>query len=258
MEPNKSQKIISLPGGIISTISSGLMLFGMIVLGIVLLAIDEGVAKGEYYIVDHALYIRSIIGEVLYMAGGVIGLIGGIKALKSNATAGGVMSFIAAVCALAVGILAVAPLGYVCAVMFVIGGILCFVVKKPMAPKPAQSPYGNGYQQPPYGNGYQQPPYGNGYQQPPYGNGYQQPPYGNGYQQPPASNGMRYDPQTGAPVYPNNMKYDPLTGKPVYPGNVKYDPQTGAPYYAPEQSGSDSHADEAAPEEPAGEEKKDD
>ena len=248
MEPNKSQKIISLPGGIISTISSGLMLFGMIILGIVLLAIDEGVAKGEYYIVDHALYIRSIIGEVLYIAGGVIGLIGGIKALKSNATAGGVMSFIAAVCALAVGILAVAPLGYVCAVMFVIGGILCFVVKKPMVPKPAQSPYGNGYQ----------PPYGNGYQQPPYGNGYQQPPYGNGYQQPPASNGMRYDPQTGAPVYPNNMKYDPLTGKPVYPGNVKYDPQTGAPYYAPEQSGSDSHADEAAPEEPAGEEKKDD
>ena len=248
MEPNKSQKIISLPGGIISTISSGLMLFGMIILGIVLLAIDEGVAKGEYYIVDHALYIRSIIGEVLYIAGGVIGLIGGIKALKSNATAGGVMSFIAAVCALAVGILAVAPLGYVCAVMFVIGGILCFVVKKPMAPKPAQSPYGNGYQ----------PPYGNGYQSPPYGNGYQQPPYGNGYQQPPASNGMRYDPQTGAPVYPNNMKYDPLTGKPVYPGNVKYDPQTGAPYYAPEQSGSDSHADEAAPEEPAGEEKKDD
>ena len=237
MEPNKSQKIISLPGGIISTISSGLMLFGMIILGIVLLAIDEGVAEGEYYIVDHALYIRSIIGEVLYIAGGVIGLIGGIKALKSNATAGGVMSFIAAVCALAVG-------------------ILCFVVKKPMAPKPAQSPYGNGYQ-PPYGNGYQSP-YGNGYQQPPYGNGYQQPPYGNGYQQPPASNGMRYDPQTGAPVYPNNMKYDPLTGKPVYPGNVKYDPQTGAPYYAPEQSGSDSHADEAAPEEPAGEEKKDD
>lgn len=256
MEPNKSQKIISLPGGIISTISSGLMLFGMIILGIVLLAIDEGVAKGEYYIVDHALYIRSIIGEVLYMAGGVIGLIGGIKALKSNATAGGVMSFIAAVCALAVGILAVAPLGYVCAVMFVIGGILCFVVKKPMAPKPAQSPYGNGYQSP-YGNGYQQPPYGNGYQ-PPYGNGYQQPPYGNGYQQPPASNGMRYDPQTGAPVYPNNMKYDPLTGKPVYPGNVKYDPQTGAPYYAPEQNGPDSHTDEAAPEEPAGEEKKDD
>ena len=143
MEPNKSQKIISLPGGIISTISSGLMLFGMIILGIVLLAIDEGVAKGEYYIVDHALYIRSIIGEVLYIAGGVIGLIGGIKALKSNATAGGVMSFIAAVCALAVGILAIAPLGYVCAVMFVIGGLLFFLGEKTPGAEPPQSPPGD-------------------------------------------------------------------------------------------------------------------
>lgn len=202
----EKQKMKSVSGGVLGIVGGGVMIAGMFILVSAVMTIAEALDSGNYVLDSDvaSLYYRSIAAIFTYLAGGALGLVGGILAIKKSNFVGGIIIFAAAVMSLVTGILAIAPLAYIMAGMFLIGGLLCLFLKKPIVDKTYYPPYQAGGGYPPQGN---YPPQG----------GY---PYQGGY--PPQ---QRFDPQTGRPIYgAPSQPFDPRTDGEPFPEAEKHDP----------------------------------
>ena len=206
----EKQKMKSISGGVLGIVGGGVMIAGMFILVSAVMTIAEALDSGNYVLDSDvaSIYYRSIAAIFTYLAGGALGLVGGIIAVKKDSFLGGIFIFAAAAMSLVTGILAIAPLAFIMAGMFLIGGLLCLFLKKPIVDKTYYPPYQAG--------GY--PPQ----------DGY--PPQG-GYP-PQASQPQRFDPQTGRPIYgAPSQPFDPYApparneaGEPFPEAEEKTDP----------------------------------
>lgn len=198
----EKQKMKSVSGGVLGIVGGGVMIAGMFILVSAVMTIAEALDSGNYVLDSDvaSLYYRSIAAIFTYLAGGALGLVGGILAIKKSNFVGGIIIFAAAVMSLVTGILAIAPLAYIMAGMFIIGGLLCLFVKKPIIEKTYYPPYQSGGGYPPQQGGY--PPQ------------------------------QRFDPQTGRPIYgAPSQPFDPYApparneeGEPFPEAEAKTDP----------------------------------
>ena len=178
-------KMRSKVGGIFGIIGGAGMVVAFGILGIMMLTIAAALGSGEYYYDGETSdLVRSVIGTVTYLAGGVFGIVGGVISIRSDNVKGAIFIFVAAAFALTTGIVAIAPLAFVMLAVLLAGGIVSLAHKQPIVPR-------GGYGAPPYYGGGYVPPYGGNapYGNSPYGGGYGAPPYYGGYvppQPPPA------------------------------------------------------------------------
>lgn len=161
-------------GGIFGIVGGSLMMFGCVTTAIMALSVLAAFARHSSYLLPDTTYdlVGLMVSPFVFVAGGVLGLAGGLKALKKDNKFGAKLMFAAAAFAVAAGILLIEPVMFLPFAVLVAGGVLSFIFVQP--PQQPHDEYRDKYLPPPYIPP-ALPPYGYPYF-PPYGAPYAPPP----------------------------------------------------------------------------------
>ena len=161
-------------GGIFGIVGGSLMMFGCVTTAIMALSVLAALARHSSYSWPETTYdfVGLMVSPFVFVAGGTLGLAGGLKALKKDNKFGAKLMFAAAAFAVVAGVLLVAPTMFLPFAVLFAGGVLSFIFVQP--PQQPREEYRDKYLPPPYIPP-ALPPYGYPYF-PPYGAPYAPPP----------------------------------------------------------------------------------
>ena len=161
-------------GGIFGIVGGSLMMFGCVTTAIMALSVLAALARHSSYSWPETTYdfVGLMVSPFVFVAGGTLGLAGGLKALKKDNKFGAKLMFAAAAFAVVAGVLLIAPTMFLPFAVLIAGGVLSFIFVQP--PQQPREEYRDRYLPPPYIPP-ALPPYGSPYF-PPYGAPYAPPP----------------------------------------------------------------------------------
>lgn len=161
-------------GGIFGIVGGSLMMFGCVTTAIMALSVLAALARHSPYSWPETTYdfVGLMVSPFVFVAGGTLGLAGGLKALKKDNKFGAKLMFAAAAFAVVAGVLLIAPTMFLPFAVLIAGGVLSFIFVQP--PQQPREEYRDRYLPPPYIPP-ALPPYGSPYF-PPYGAPYAPPP----------------------------------------------------------------------------------